>query len=326
MAKMSGGRGMPGMPGIPLFGGPPPALPKKKKSTTTPAQPRRSEDAEEPLSPTSRAPPVPMMMALPGLSRPAPAQEPQDAESDRDEEEDANLRTPHQETAPSRRSASPPRRSVVDKVVVPSRERGAPPPVPGGRPAPPPVPADCECLSYPMPKYPMHTITAPSLRRSCYAALYLALLWLTPPARPPPPPPPASAIKSPSEGSVSDDELSERPYEESDTPRGEPLPTTRLLCRPLHQHQHYRATGPAGYHHRSLGPLQHHPLLRLGHLRRPRVQPRRNRHGTMRATKKSPSMRETTIRISPLRSPTRMPSNLTSVSLALRTQCPRGLP
>ncbi|KAK0643320.1 hypothetical protein B0T16DRAFT_332399 [Cercophora newfieldiana] len=174
MAKMSGGMGMPGMPGIPLFGGPPPALPKKKKSTPTPtsAQPRRSEDAEEPLSPTSRAPPVPMMMALPGLSRPAPVQETANVESDRDEEEEANLRTPHQETAPS----------------LPSRESGAPPPVPSGRPAPPPVPAD---------------------------------------SRPPPPPPPASAIKSPSEGSASDDELSERPYEESDTPRGEPAQATR---------------------------------------------------------------------------------------------------
>ncbi|KAK0620024.1 hypothetical protein B0T14DRAFT_566812 [Immersiella caudata] len=172
MAKMSGGMGMPGMPGIPLFGGPPPALPKKKKSTPTPTQPRRSEDSEEPLSPTSRAPPVPMMMALPGLSRPVPPQEPQNAESDRDEEDDANLRTPHQETAPS----------------LPSREPGVPPPVPGGRPAPPPVPAD---------------------------------------SRPPPPLPPASAIKSPSEGSVSDDELSERPYEESDTPRGEHAQATR---------------------------------------------------------------------------------------------------
>ncbi|KAK0715303.1 hypothetical protein B0H67DRAFT_238430 [Lasiosphaeris hirsuta] len=165
MAKMSGGMGMPGMPGIPLFGGPPPALPKKKKSTG-PA--KRSDDFDEPTSPTTRAPPVPMM-ALPGMSR--QTQEPEQAESE-DEGEEAQLRTPHQETAPS----------------LPSREAGAPPPVPGGRPAPPPVPAD---------------------------------------SRPPPPPPTASAIKSPSEGSVSDDELSERPHEESDTPRVEPTQAAR---------------------------------------------------------------------------------------------------
>ena len=122
MAKMSGGMGMPGMPGIPLFGGPPPALPKKKKSTPTPGPARRSEDAQEPASPTSRAPPVPMMMALPGLSRPIPAQEPEPIDSDGDEEEEANLRTPHQETAPS----------------LPSREPAAPPIPTDSRPPPPP--------------------------------------------------------------------------------------------------------------------------------------------------------------------------------------------
>ncbi|KAL1836462.1 hypothetical protein VTJ49DRAFT_5122 [Mycothermus thermophilus] len=57
---------------------------------------------------------------------------------------------------------------------VPSAELGAPPPIPGGRPAPPPVPAD---------------------------------------SRPPPPLPDANAPRSPSEGSASDDELSERPRE-----------------------------------------------------------------------------------------------------------------
>ncbi|KAK1755566.1 hypothetical protein QBC47DRAFT_380675 [Echria macrotheca] len=163
MAKMSGGMGMPGMPGIPLFG-PPPTLPKKKKSTSA----KRDEDEEQPMSPTSRAPPVPVpaMMALPGMSR--PVQEPENVDS----EDDETRLTPHQETAPS----------------LPSRELGAPPPVPAGRPAPPLVPTD---------------------------------------SRPPPPPPTASAIKSPSEGSVSDDELSERPNEESDTPKGGPAHATR---------------------------------------------------------------------------------------------------
>ncbi|KAK3687386.1 hypothetical protein B0T22DRAFT_534800 [Podospora appendiculata] len=156
MAKMSGGMGMAGMPGIPLFGAPPPPLPKKKK-----AAPERSEEHEDPpLSPTTR-PPVPTMMALPGMSR---QQEPE-PEPESDDEDEARLKTPHQETAPA----------------LSSREPGSAPPLPAGRPAPPPVPTD---------------------------------------SRPPPPLPAASDIKSPSEGSVSDDELSELP-DESDTPKNE---------------------------------------------------------------------------------------------------------
>ncbi|TPX12028.1 uncharacterized protein E0L32_007331 [Thyridium curvatum] len=71
---------------------------------------------------------------------------------------------------------------------VPSRGAGAPPPVPAGRPAPPPVPAD---------------------------------------SRPPPLPPTASEIRSQSEGSESDDELSERPQDPADTPKGEAPPASR---------------------------------------------------------------------------------------------------
>lgn len=169
MAKMSGGMGLPGMPGISMFGAPMSA-PKRKKTAD-----KRADEPEEPVSPITRAPPVPaMMMALPGMSR--PSQEPKHIESDGEEEEDeqeTRVATPHQETAPS----------------FPSREPAPAPPLPpAGRPAPPPVPAE---------------------------------------SRPPPPLPPASAIKSPSEGSVSDDELSERPHDESDTPRGEIAQATR---------------------------------------------------------------------------------------------------
>ncbi|KAL2021108.1 hypothetical protein VTK56DRAFT_7527 [Thermocarpiscus australiensis] len=158
MAKMSGGMGMPGM-AMPLFGAPAPVLPRKKKA----ASEKRAEEAEEPVSPTARAPPVP----LPGLMRPPPPPEPKKAEPEEDEaEEESHLTTPHQEpVAPG-----------------PSTEEAAPPPVPGGRPAPPPVPVD---------------------------------------SRPPPPPPSASVVKSPSEGSASDDELSQRPLEESDAARGD---------------------------------------------------------------------------------------------------------
>lgn len=103
MAKMSGGMGMPGM-GIPgLFGAPAPMLPKKKKA----APERRSEDHEEPTSPTSRAPPVPMPgIPLPGLSRPPPPPEPKRSEPVEEEEEqdDEALKTPHQEAARPRTS------------------------------------------------------------------------------------------------------------------------------------------------------------------------------------------------------------------------------
>ncbi|KAK3318876.1 hypothetical protein B0H66DRAFT_477508 [Apodospora peruviana] len=182
MAKMSGGMGMAGMPGIPLFGGPPPMMPKKKKS----APERPAEEADDLPSPTARAPQVPMMMALPGMSR--PQQEPEQVESEDDEE--ARLRTPHQETAPTCMIFDGPNtcQVVADDSTVPSRDPAGPPPVPGGRPAPPPVPAD---------------------------------------SRPPPPAPSTSAIRSPSEGSESDDELSERPQEESDTPKHELASSTR---------------------------------------------------------------------------------------------------
>lgn len=94
MAKMSGGMGMAGM-----FGGMMPmpgvALPKKKKPSTE----RRGEDAEEA---TTSAPPVPTMMALPGMSRVKSAdRQTQESEADEadEEEEESHLRTPHQEIA-----------------------------------------------------------------------------------------------------------------------------------------------------------------------------------------------------------------------------------
>lgn len=191
MAKMSGGMGLPGMPGISLFGGPPPMLPKKKK----PAPEKVEEAEEQPTSPVQRAPPIPTMMALPGMSRapeppvrsaeveesrsplhapvpptrpPQPAEPEHPASEEEEEEEETEAPTPHQ---------APP--------SLPSRDPGVPPPVPGGRPAPPPVPTE---------------------------------------ARPPPPPLTASTTFSPSEGSASDDELSEKPQDESDTPRAPEAP------------------------------------------------------------------------------------------------------
>ncbi|KAK4674731.1 assembly of actin patch protein [Podospora pseudopauciseta] len=209
MAKMSGGMGMPGM-GIPgLFGAPAPMMPKKKKA----APEKHIEEHEEPVSPTARAPPVPMPgIPLPGLSRPPPPPERKQsgAEEVEDDEDEAQLQTPHQEAAPAQTP----------------NEHSAPPPIPGGRSAPPPV---------------------PSLD-----------------SRPPPPPPTASAIKSPSEGSVSDDELSERPNDESDTPKPDvahatrappppppgaggppPLPPTSPRAAPRRSHDESPPTSPS---------------------------------------------------------------------------------
>jgi len=96
MARIAGGMG--GMGAI--FGGgipsgAPSAPPKRKKSAAP-------EAPEETASPSSRAPPVPTMMALPGMSRVKSAEEkpqPEDEESE-EEEDETELRTPHQESAP----------------------------------------------------------------------------------------------------------------------------------------------------------------------------------------------------------------------------------
>jgi hypothetical protein len=71
-------------------------LPKKKK---TPVAEKSVEEVDEPVSPTTRAAPVP----LPGLMRPPPPPEPkqQESEEEDEEEEESRLKTPHQEPAPS---------------------------------------------------------------------------------------------------------------------------------------------------------------------------------------------------------------------------------
>lgn len=121
MARIAGGMGGMGGMGAIFGGGIPggaaPAPPKRKKSAAP-------ETSEETASPSSRAPPVPMMMALPGMSRVKSAEEtrPQDDEESEDEQDEAELRTPHQENVP---------------------QFGGPPPIPGGRPAPPPIAAEC---------------------------------------------------------------------------------------------------------------------------------------------------------------------------------------
>jgi hypothetical protein len=112
MAKMSGGMGMAGMFGmVPMAG--PPSVPKKKKSVTSATSEHGGDD--EPAIP-SRAPPVPAMMALPGMSR-------------QDESEDT---TPVASAPPPPRPAS--RGSALatdDGRKTPEGEFGSFGPVPG---------------------------------------------------------------------------------------------------------------------------------------------------------------------------------------------------
>ncbi|KAL6866729.1 hypothetical protein J3F83DRAFT_766315 [Trichoderma novae-zelandiae] len=168
MAKMSGGMGFHGMfgaPAPPMGGG----LPKKM----APKPPTKSAvTREEDLTPPPRAPPVPTMMALPGMGLPVkPAEETAktgepDAELAQKSEEEGDA-TPvtvapsqHEEASSEHRAPPPVSHDDFSAPPVPSAARPPPPPVPAGA-------------------------------RS-----------------PPPPPPAAAAITSATEGSESDDELS----------------------------------------------------------------------------------------------------------------------
>ncbi|OTA07860.1 hypothetical protein A9Z42_0087860 [Trichoderma parareesei] len=145
MAKMSGGMGFHGMfgaPAPPMGGG----LPKKK----APKPPTKSAvTREEDVTPPPRAPPVPTMMALPGMGLP------------KFEEGDAT---------PVAAASSHPEEEHRAPPPVPQEDYSAPPVPSATRPPPPPVPAGARS--------------------------------------PPPPPPAAAAISTATEGSESDDELS----------------------------------------------------------------------------------------------------------------------
>ncbi|KAI0392992.1 hypothetical protein F5Y17DRAFT_434229 [Xylariaceae sp. FL0594] len=130
MAKMSGGMGMPGMfgpPGMMGFGGPP----VKKPKPPAPVERRSSERSEPPSSPRMNAPPIPTLMALPGMGmqkHPEPIPEHEIA-AESLEEEDSGPTPEHEEP-----NAGP------EKATI--EERPAPPPVPTeSRPLPPPPPA-----------------------------------------------------------------------------------------------------------------------------------------------------------------------------------------
>ncbi|EQL02321.1 SH3 domain protein [Ophiocordyceps sinensis CO18] len=196
MAKMSGGMGFHGMFGAPV---PPTAMAPPKKKAPKAEAAAATEGAED-TSPISRAaPPIPTPMALPGMgtsraseetkragqdeaalpSRAAPPSlptRPVDDDGhhqleDEDEEDEATTQAPMRESKGTLVAQRVKgRETEANNGAAPRRDVGGPPRVPGGRPAPPPVPVD---------------------------------------GRPPPPPPPAD-IKSATEGSESDDELSAR--------------------------------------------------------------------------------------------------------------------
>lgn len=149
MARIAGGMsGMAGIFGGPMPGSAAPAPPRKKKSVAEKQTAETSEDLPSP----GHAPPVPMMVALPGMARTKSAEEkPQEELSQEPEpEEESETETPYQENAPPSCEYDPAVHtliSVTNTMAVPARDTtGPPPPIPGGRPAPPPIPTDGMCL------------------------------------------------------------------------------------------------------------------------------------------------------------------------------------
>ncbi|KAI1876791.1 uncharacterized protein JN550_000863 [Neoarthrinium moseri] len=145
MAKMSAGMGGLGMMGMNPFAAPLGSSGAAKKKKPPPVERRASEQAED-ANPTPRMapPPVPTMMALPGMGKKSEEKEAEAEEQESPVEEDITPVT----SATSRAVPEPPTQSP-----------GGPPPVPSGRPAPPPVPAE----SRPPPPPPPAGVTSPSV-------------------------------------------------------------------------------------------------------------------------------------------------------------------
>ncbi|KAK5628400.1 hypothetical protein RRF57_004115 [Xylaria bambusicola] len=144
MAKMSGGMGMAGMfgpPGMMGIGG---SIPVKKHKPSPPVERRSSGLSEGPSSPRATAPPIPTLMALPGMAKPKGPEEALESESKQEPIEE--------EAIPG--EAGDGASSVPDT----SQSTGAPP-VPEGRPAPPPIPTE----SRPPPPPPPAAVVSPSV-------------------------------------------------------------------------------------------------------------------------------------------------------------------
>ncbi|KAI0909300.1 hypothetical protein F4823DRAFT_639187 [Ustulina deusta] len=145
MAKMSGGMGMAGMfgpPGMMGLGG---GLPVKKPKPPIPVERRPSGMSEGPSSPRMAAPPIPTMMALPGMAKQKEPEEVLEPELKQEPVEEEAARV-----SISDRTSSEPESSQLT---------GAPPPIPEGRPAPPPIPTE----SRPPPPPPPAAVLSPSI-------------------------------------------------------------------------------------------------------------------------------------------------------------------
>lgn len=104
MAKMSGGMGFHGMFGPPGMSMGAPPMPPKKKKPPTPE--RRSSEMTEPSSPRA-APPIPTMMALPGLGK----------QKAKEEEPDSEQAEATEETATPVATATSPQGEVPEHVA-----------------------------------------------------------------------------------------------------------------------------------------------------------------------------------------------------------------
>lgn len=140
MARLGGGMGMPGMFGMPMPGAATSLPPKQKKAASS--EKRTSEDSQSVTSP-GHAPPVPMMMALPGLGLPRRVEEQPAATEDspavaEEVEEEKSVSSP---PAGKSNTVLPGSKHVANVPAVPTSALGAPPPIPGGRAAPP-VPSE----------------------------------------------------------------------------------------------------------------------------------------------------------------------------------------
>ncbi|KAK2616845.1 assembly of actin patch protein [Conoideocrella luteorostrata] len=217
MAKMSGGMGFHGMFGAPA---PPAAKSPPKRKPSKSAEPSAIE--EEAYESTSRvqaqAPPIPTPMAFPSLGNaPAPGRSHQEKGDDEEDYGDEPTPIPSRGAPPPLPTRARDYRDDADEeedeattpapvaeVTSPRRDISGPPPIPGGRPIPPPVPTE---------------------------------------SRAPPPPPPAE-LKSATDGSESDDELSggakDKDLEQAgiQTQRSPPLPPQPASTLPLRSPPH----------------------------------------------------------------------------------------
>ncbi|KAI0860768.1 hypothetical protein F4860DRAFT_196187 [Xylaria cubensis] len=203
MAKMSGGMGMAGMFGPPMMGlG---GLPTKKPKPPIPVERRPSGMAEGASSPRMTAPPVPTMIALPGIGR-------------QKQPEEAHEPEPQQAMAEEETTPGPMAENTSLEPESASQATEEPPPVPGGRPAPPSV----QIESRPPPPPPPAGVMSPSIgsesddemSESTSKPVETTQAKTSPTSREPPPPIPMASPPLPTSPRFSSDARSSHIGEE----------------------------------------------------------------------------------------------------------------